>query len=72
MLITVLEVIGMIAMFLGMCMDDCNTVASVVQIALVVGGAVVAFVGYKLEVLKYERKQTDLRVAEIRRRSKAS
>lgn len=72
MLITVLEVIGMIAMFLGMCMEDCNTAAGIVQIALVVGGAVAAFIGYKLEVLKYERKQTDLRVKEIRRRSKAS
>ena len=43
MLNRILEFIGMAAMFLGMCMCECDGTAFLIQLALVILGSLIAF-----------------------------
>lgn len=63
-----MEVIGIMMLFFCMCMEECDGIVFVIQIVLVIGGALIWFAGYTIDRLKYERKQTDKRIAEMRRR----
>ena len=63
-----MEVIGIMMLFFCMCMEECDGIVFVIQIVLVIGGALIWFAGYTLDRLKYERRQTDKRIAEMRRR----
>ena len=68
MLIQFMEVIGIMMLFFCMCMEECDGIVFVIQIVLVIGGALIWFAGYTIDRLKYERRQTDKRIAEMRRR----
>ena len=63
-----MEVIGIMMLFFCMCMEECDGIVFVIQIVLVIGGALIWFAGYTLDRLKYERRQSDKRIAEMRRR----
>ena len=50
----------------------CDGIVFVIQIVLVIGGALILFAGYTREKLKYERRQTDKRIAKMKRRMRES
>ena len=60
--------IGVIMLFIGMCMHECEGNTFILQLALVVVGSLIAFAGYIREELKNERELRDKRIAEMKRR----
>lgn len=66
MLSSLLELIGVIAMFLGMSMETEDMGFFVAQILLIVFGIILFQIGLYLENLKIERIKTDMRVERIR------
>ena len=60
--------IGVIMLFIGMCMQECEVNTFILQLALVVVGSLIAFAGYIREELKNERELRDKRIAEMKRR----
>ena len=72
MLNRILEFVGMVAMFLGMCMCECDGTAFLIQLALVIVGALFAFIGYTLERLDYERRKVDKHIEDMKRRMRES
>ena len=72
MLSSLLELIGVITLFLGMCMETEDVCLFVVQVLMIVFGIVLFHIGLRLENLKIERIKTDMRVERIRRRKSAA
>ena len=72
MLNRILEFIGMAAMFLGMCMCECDGTAFLIQLALVILGSLIAFIGYTRERLDYERRKVDKHIEDMKRRMRDS
>ena len=72
MLSSLLELIGVITLFLGMCMETEDVCLFVVQVLMIIFGIVLFHIGLCLENLKIERIKTDMRVERIRRRKSAS
>lgn len=68
MLSSLLELIGVITLFLGMCMETEDVCLFVAQVLMIVFGIVLFHIGLRLENLKIERIKTDMRVERIRRR----
>ena len=66
MLNRILEFIGMAAMFLGMCMCECDGTAFLIQLALVILGSLIAFIGYTRERLDYERRKVDKHIEDMK------
>ena len=60
--------IGVIMLFIGMCMQECEVNTFILQLALVVVGSLIAFAGYIREELKNERELRDKRIDEMKRR----
>lgn len=72
MLNRILEFIGMVAMFFGMCMCECDGTAFLIQLALVILGSLIAFIGYTRERLDYERRKVDKHIEDMKRRMRES
>ena len=69
---SLLELIGVITLFLGICMETEDVRLFVAQILMIVFGIVLFHIGLCLENLKIERIKTDMRVERIRRRKSAA
>ena len=69
---SLLELIGVITLFLGMCMETEDVCLFVAQILMIVFGIVLFHIGLCIENLKIERIKTDMRVERIRRRKSAA
>ena len=72
MLNRILEFVGMVAMFLGMCMCECDGTAFLIQLALVILGSLIAFIGYTRERLDYGRRKVDKHIEDMKRRMRES
>ena len=67
-----LEASGMMMLFFGMCMEECHGAAMILQIVRLRVGIGLAFIGFTRDRLKYERRQTEKRIAEMKRRMRES
>ena len=72
MLSSLLELIGVITLFLGMCMETEDVCLFVAQVLMIVFGIVLFHIGLRLENLEPRRLKTDMRVERIRRRKSAA
>ena len=72
MLSSLLELIGVITLSLGMCMETEDVRLFVAQVLMIVFGIVLFHIGLCLENLKIERIMTDMRVERIKRRKSAA
>ena len=72
MLNYLLEATGMLMLFFGMCMEECQGAAIILQMVLLLVGISLALVGFTRDRLKYERRQTEKRIAEMKRRMRES
>ena len=67
-----LEATGMLMLFFGMCMEECQGAVFILQIVILLVGVLLMFVGFARDRLKYERRQTEKRIAEMKRRMRES
>ena len=72
MLNYLLEATGMLMLFFGMCMEECQGAAIILQMVLLLAGISLALAGFTRDRLKYERRQTEKRIAEMKRRMRES
>lgn len=67
-----LEATGMLMLFFGMCMEECQGAALILQLVLLLVGIGLVFVGFMRDRLRYERRQNEKRIEEMKRRMRES
>ena len=53
-------------------MEECQGAVFILQIVILLVGVLLMFVGFARDRLKYERRQTEKRIAEMKRRMRES
>ena len=66
MLNRILESAGIAAMFFGMCMEDCGTVAFLFQIGFIIAGSLIFFAGASRDKMDDEDERIEESIRRMR------